>query len=77
MDIISVLQLFGGVGLFLFGMNLMGSSLEKLAGSKLEGILERLTTSKSKAVGRIKGFGLGFFVTAIIQSAAATTMMLI
>lgn len=77
MDIISVLQLFGGVGLFLFGMNLMGSSLEKLAGSKLEGILERLTTSKSKAVGRIKGFGLGFFVTAIIQSSAATTMMLI
>ena len=77
MDILSVLQLLGGVGLFLYGMSLMGSSLEKLAGSGLERILEKLTTSKKKGVGAIKGWGLGAGVTAIIQSSAATTIMLI
>ena len=74
---IAILQLFGGVGLFLFGMNLMGASLEKLAGSGLSKILEALTTSKKKGVGEIKGWGLGAGVTAIIQSSAATTIMLI
>lgn len=77
MDILSILQLLGGVGLFLYGMSLMGSSLEKLAGSGLERILEKLTTSKKKGVGFIKGWGLGAGVTAIIQSSAATTIMLI
>lgn len=77
MDILSVLQLLGGIGLFLYGMNLMGASLEKLAGSGLERILEKLTTSKKKGVGYIKGWGLGAGVTAIIQSSAATTIMLI
>lgn len=77
MDILSILQLLGGVGLFLYGMSLMGSSLEKLAGSGLERILEKLTTSKKKGVGAIKGWGLGAGVTAIIQSSAATTIMLI
>lgn len=77
MDILSVLQLLGGIGLFLYGMSLMGSSLEKLAGSGLERILEKLTTSKRKGVGFIKGWGLGAGVTAIIQSSAATTIMLI
>lgn len=68
MDILSILQLLGGIGLFLYGMNLMGSSLEKLAGSGLEQILEKLTTSKKKGVAFIKGWGLGAGVTAIIQS---------
>lgn len=77
MDILSILQLLGGVGLFLYGMSLMGSSLEKLAGSGLERILEKLTTGKNKAAGYIKGWGLGAGVTAIIQSSAATTIMLI
>lgn len=77
MDILSILQLLGGIGLFLYGMNLMGSSLEKLAGSGLERILEKLTTSKKKGVGQAKGWGLGAGVTAIIQSSAATTIMLI
>ena len=48
MDIISVLQLFGGIGLFLYGMSLMSSSLNKLTGSGLERILETVTTSKKK-----------------------------
>ncbi|MCM1498082.1 MAG: Na/Pi cotransporter family protein [Clostridium sp.] len=77
MNILSILQLLGGIGLFLYGMSLMGSSLEKLAGSGLERILEKLTTSKRKGVGSIKGWGLGAAVTAIIQSSAATTIMLI
>ena len=77
MDIISILKLFGGVGLFLYGMSLMGQSLEKLAGGELEKILEKLTTSKKKGVGSIKGWALGTAVTAIIQSSAATTIMLI
>ena len=77
MDIIDILELIGGVGLFLFGMNLMGSSLEKLAGSGLSKILEKLTTGKSKFTGILKGWGLGLGVTGIIQSSAATTIMLI
>ncbi len=77
MDILSVLQLLGGIGLFLYGMSLMGSSLEKLAGSGLERILEKLTTGKRKGIGYVKGWGLGAGVTAIIQSSAATTIMLI
>ncbi len=77
MDFFSILSLLGGVGLFLYGMNLMGSSLKNLAGGSLEKILEKLTTSKNKTVGAIKGYGLGAGVTAIIQSSAATTIMLI
>ena len=77
MDILSILQLFGGVGLFLFGMSLMGKSLETLAGGSLQQILETLTTSKKKGVGEVKGWALGTGVTAIIQSSAATTIMLI
>ncbi len=73
----AALELLGGVGLFLFGMSLMGSSLEKLAGSGLGKILETLTTSKKRGVGAIKGWLLGLVVTGIIQSSAATTIMLI
>ena len=58
MDIFSVLTLFGGLALFLYGMNVMGGALEKLAGSRLERILERLTDNP------IKGVLLGFGVTA-------------
>ena len=77
MDIFSILTLLGGVGLFLYGMNLMGTSLKNLAGGGLEKILSRLTTGKNEVVGRLKGFALGTGVTAIIQSSAATTIMLI
>ena len=73
---IDYLGLFGGVGLFLFGMSLMGSSLKKLAGSSLEKILQTLTTSKKKGVGELKGWGLGLGVTGIIQSSAARLLCL-
>ena len=71
MDFFSILALLGGLGMFLYGMDVMGDSLKKLAGGKLETILSRLTAN------RIKGFLLGFGVTAIIQSSSATTVMLV
>ena len=71
MDIFSILGLIGGLVLFLYGMDLMGDSLKKLAGGKLESILAKLTSS------RWKGFLLGLVVTAIIQSSSATTVMLV
>ena len=71
MDIFTVLSLVGGLALFLYGMDLMGDSLKKLAGGKLESTLAKLTAT------RIKGFFLGLIVTAVIQSSSATTVMLV
>lgn len=71
MDIFSILTLIGGIGLFLYGISLLGSSLEKIAGSGLEKTLEKLTNNKWK------GLALGTVVTGIIQSSAATTIMLL
>lgn len=71
MDIFMVLTLIGGLALFLYGMNVMGSGLEKLAGGKLEKIFEKLTSNPLKAV------LLGLSVTAVIQSSSATTVMLV
>ncbi len=71
MDIFTILSLVGGLALFLYGMDLMGDGLKKLAGGKLESILARLTAT------RWKGFLLGLVVTAIIQSSSATTVMLV
>ena len=71
MDIFSVLSLAGGLALFLYGMELMGDGLKKLAGGKLETFLGNLTSN------RFKGFFLGLIVTSIIQSSSATTVMLV
>ena len=71
MDIFSALNLVGGLALFLYGMSLMGNNLEKMAGGKLEKILEKLTSRKFMAV------LLGVVVTAIIQSSSATTVMVV
>lgn len=65
----SFLTLFGGLGLFLFGMNILGEGLGKFSGSKLKSVLESLTSN------RIKSVALGAAVTAIIQSSSATTVM--
>jgi phosphate:Na+ symporter len=67
----SVLELLGGIGLFLFGMTLMAQGLQKLAGGKMQLILEKLTNN------RFKGLLLGAGVTAIIQSSTATTVMVV
>lgn len=71
MDIFNILTLIGGLCLFLFGMNIMGQSLERRAGGKLQAVLGKLTTGK--AVGLLTGLG----VTAIIQSSSATTVMVV
>lgn len=71
MNIFSVISLLGGLAFFLFGMNLMGNGLEKMAGGKLERILEGLTSNKLIAV------LLGAGVTAVIQSSSATTVMVV
>lgn len=71
MDFFSVLALLGGLAIFLYGMNLMGDGLAKVAGGKLERILESLTSSPVKAV------LLGLGVTAVIQSSSATTVMVV
>lgn len=69
MTIFDFLTLLGGLAMFLFGMNVMGSNLEKISGGKLESILEKMTNN------RIKGVLLGLVVTAIIQSSGAVTVM--
>ncbi|MGM9530826.1 Na/Pi cotransporter family protein [Intestinibacter sp.] len=66
-----VISLLGGLGLFLYGMNLMGSSLEKVAGSKMKKIIELLTKNV------FMGVFLGAIVTAVIQSSSATTVMVV
>ena len=71
LSIFNFLSLFGGVALFLFGMDYMGKGLEKSAGSSLERILEKLTSNP------IKGVLLGAIVTAVIQSSGATTVMVV
>ena len=71
MGITMILSLLSGVALFLYGMALMGDSLKKVAGNKLELILYKLTNSP------IKGLLLGTVVTAIIQSSSATTVMVV
>jgi len=71
MNIFGILTMIGGVALFLYGMHVMGEGLSKLAGSSLEKVLEKL------ASGKIKAIFLGAAVTAVIQSSAATTVMLV
>lgn len=71
MDIFSFITLFGGLALFLYGMNLMSQGLEKLAGGKLEGILKKMTSNP------VKSLFLGIGITAVIQSSSAVTVMLV
>ncbi|MCR4689660.1 MAG: Na/Pi cotransporter family protein [Saccharofermentans sp.] len=71
MDIFGILKMVGGLTLFLYGMNAMGDGLVMLSGGKLEKVLEKLTKK------RIMALLLGAFVTAIIQSSSATTVMVV
>ena len=71
MTFFDVLSLIGGLSLFLFGMNVMGSALEKRAGGQLKVLLGKLTGSK------LAGFLTGLGVTAVIQSSSATTVMVV
>ncbi|MBR1972998.1 MAG: Na/Pi cotransporter family protein [Oscillospiraceae bacterium] len=71
MDIFDILTMIGGLCLFLFGMNIMGESLERAAGNSLRSLLGKLTTN------RMLGFLTGMVVTAVIQSSSATTVMVV
>lgn len=71
MTVFNLFYLLGGLALFLYGMNAMGESLEKLSGGKLQKTLEKMTS------GLFKGILLGAAVTAVIQSSSATTVMVV
>ncbi|MDD7015623.1 MAG: Na/Pi cotransporter family protein [Firmicutes bacterium] len=71
MNFFSILTLAGGLAFFLYGMNVMSHSLERLAGGKFEAILQAIMSNKLKAL------LLGVGVTAAIQSSSATTVMVI
>ena len=71
MTIFDVLTLIGGLCLFLFGMDIMGTALERRAGGKLQSLLSKLTS------GKIAGLLTGLGVTAVIQSSSATTVMVV
>lgn len=69
MTVANIVELLGGLGAFLFGMKYMGDGLELAAGAKMKDLLEKLTRNK------FLGFLLGMFVTVVIQSSSATTVM--
>ena len=71
MDIFSVFTLLGGLAFFLYGMDLMSKSLEKMAGGKLESLLKRMTSNP------LKSLLLGIGITVAIQSSSAVTVMLV
>lgn len=71
MDFFSFVSMIGGLSLFLYGMSIMGNGLSKMAGGKMESVLERLTSKRLFAV------LLGMGVTAVIQSSSATTVMVV
>lgn len=71
MGIADIISLLGGLAFFLFGMTLLGDGLKRVAGSKLETILGKLTSNP------VKGVLLGALVTAVIQSSSATTVMVV
>lgn len=70
-SLLLIINLLGGVGVFLYGMKLMGDGLENLAGEKLKGIFDKLSSNP------VKGILTGTAVTAIIQSSSAVTVMVV
>ena len=70
-DFFNVLEMIGGLCLFLFGMDVMGKALERAAGNNLRNLLGKMTTKRS--AGLLTGMG----VTAVIQSSSATTVMVV
>lgn len=71
MEIIQIFTLLGALGMFLYGMNLMSSGLQKASGDKLRSFLSAMTSTPFKGV--ITGLG----ITSIIQSSSATTVMVV
>lgn len=69
--VLLLISLFGGLGIFLYGMKMMGDGLENAAGDKLKGIFDKITSNPAK------GILTGAIVTAVIQSSSATTVMVV
>ena len=69
--LLKIISLLGGLALFLFGMDVMGKALERLAGGKLQTVLAKMSSTV------FRGFFLGMAVTAVIQSSSATTVMVV
>lgn len=71
MDIFGFISLLGGLAMFLYGMSMLASGLERASGGRLERTLEKMTDTV------IKGVALGALVTAAIQSSSATTVIVV
>ena len=71
MGILQIFTLLGALGMFLYGMNLMSSGLQKAAGDRLRGFLSAMTSNP------LKGVGTGLGITTVIQSSSATTVMVV
>lgn len=71
MGLTHVTSLLGGIALFLYGMSIMGAGLERMAGGKMQGVLQRLTSST------LKGVLFGTLITGVIQSSAGTVVICI
>lgn len=71
MEILQIFTLLGALGMFLYGMNMMSSGLQKTAGDKLRGFLSAMTSNP------VKGVMTGLGITAVIQSSSATTVMVV
>ena len=71
MGILQIFTLLGALGMFLYGMNLMSSGLQKAAGERLRGFLSAMTSN------RFMGVLTGLLITALIQSSSATTVMVV
>lgn len=71
MDMYSLVSIIGGLAFFLFGMNIMSSGLKKVAGDRLESVLQKMTDSP------IKGLIFGAVITIAMQSSSALTVMLV
>ncbi len=71
MSFLSIIEVFGGLGLFLLGMNVMSDGLKRTAGDRLKNFLDKITNNP------IKGLLVGTLITAIIQSSSATTVMVV
>lgn len=71
MDIFSIFTLFGGLAFFKYGMNQMSRSLERIAGDKMEQVINKMTQNK------LLGLIMGCVITVAIQSSSAVTVMLV
>ena len=71
MDIFSIFTFFGGLAFFIYGMNQMSRSLERIAGDKMEQVINKMTQN------RLSGLIMGCVITVAIQSSSAVTVMLV